>query len=215
MRIHRRMLGVLGCILFVWAGCSGKSSQSSHPSPPPVPASTPEATKEPRVPMVGKKDTVKKPSPPSLTEEKPISLDPLFGVPTQRIYPRDFELGELKPMDPVVQDVLVIAEEFFTRIQQGRSLIELLHPEYRWFLEEELKPWQGKSIPLQDIRVGKVSESSSGVMEIPFRVLHEGNRFTGSMLLEKKETQWYVADFSLDWSVIDSKEKERFDPFKE
>gem|GEM_PF-2389755 len=178
--------------------------------------------------MVGKKDTAKKTSPPSpLTEEKPISLDPLFGVPTQRIYPRDFELGELKPLDSTVQDAVKVVEEFFARVQQGSSLIELLHPDNRWFLEEDLKQWQGKSISFREIRFGRVSESPLGVIEIPFRVLQEERSFTGSILLEKQETKWYVADFFLDWTEFAlkgsssqsaqkaTKGKENFDPFKE
>jgi len=178
--------------------------------------------------MVGKKEAAKKPSPPSpLTEEKPISLDPLFGVPTQRIYPRDFELGELKPLDSTVQDAVKVAEEFFTRVQRGGSLMEILHPDYRWFLEEDLKQWQGKSISFKEIRFGRLSESPSGVIEIPFRILQEKRSVTGSILLENQEAKWYVADFFLDWTEFTLKEsssqpaekatkgKESFDPFKE
>lgn len=178
--------------------------------------------------MAGKKEAGKKASPPSQSaEEKPVSLDPLFGVPTQQIFPRDFELGTLKPVDPVAQEAMRKVEDFFTRMQQGRSLKELLHPEYRWFLEEDLKQWEGKSISWRDLRFGVPSESPSGVIEVPFRILQEGRSLSGSILVEKKDDQWYVSDFLLDWDALASMEpthqpaqkkamgKERFDPFKE
>ncbi len=234
MRILRRVLGIVGCISILLGGCSGRTSQSDQtPSQPAASQSQPEVqppnvtAKEPKVPMVGKNDALKKPSPhPPSIEGKSISLDPLFGVPTKRIYPMDFELGALTPVDPAVQDAVRVVEEFFERMQTGRALKELLHPEYRWFLEGDLEQWEGKPISFGDIRFGTVKDSPSGVVEIPFRIMKEGKSLTGSILVEKKETEWYVADFTLDWNELSSMgtrqsaqkgatEKERFDPFAE
>jgi len=164
--------------------------------------------------MVGKKEAGKTVSQPPSSEERPISLDPLFGIPTQRILPMDFDLGVLKPVDPGVQDAVRVVEEFFARIQRDRNWNELLHPEYRWFLEEDLKPWKG--FPFREFRLGAVLESSSGVIEVPFRVLQEKKSFAGSILLEKKEDQWYIADFSVEGNEsVEKQARERFDPFLE
>jgi len=164
--------------------------------------------------MVGKKEGGKTTSHPPPSEERSISLDPLFGIPTQRILPMDFDLGELKPVDPGVQDAVNVVEQFFTRIQRASDWKELLHPEYRWFLEEDLEPWEG--FPFKEFRLGTVQESTSGVMEVPFRVLQERKSFSGSILLEKREEQWYIAEFFLEGNErVEKQEKERFDPFLE
>ena len=212
--MHRqRRIGVkvLGCILLFFWGCSGRTSQSG------VPPSQPSSSRPPAersVPMVGKKEAGKTTSQPQSYEERPISIDPLFGIPTQRIFPMDFDLGVLKPVDPVVQDAVRVVEEFFARIQRDRNWNELLHPEYRWFLEEDLKPWEG--IPFREFRLGAVLESSSNLIEIPFRILKEKKSFAGSILLEKREEHWYIADFSVEGNEsVEKQARERFDPFLE
>ena len=202
---------ILGVLLLFLLGCSARTSQTGGSSSPPSSSGT---VAERSVPMVGKKEVGKTPTHSTVSEERRISLDPLFGIPTQRIHPMDFELGALKPVEPRVQDAVRVAEEFFLHIQRGWNWKELLHPEYRWFLEEELKQWEG--FPFREFRLGILHESSSSVIEVPFRVLQERKSFAGSILLEKKQEQWFIADFSLEVNERNrDKEKERFDPFLE
>ena len=170
------------------------------------------------IPMTPKKSEEKRPAPSSRPPEQPgISMDPLFGIPVQRVPAEDFRLGPLLPPDSSEEEGVRIAELFFARIQKGTSVEDLLHPEYRWFLEEDLKPPKGKTIPVWKIRYGPTTKSQEGGLEIPFRVLTEKSRAQGTLLLEKTNDNWYIVEIFLDWNALFLQNEaivpEKFDPF--
>ncbi len=170
------------------------------------------------IPMTPKKSEEKRSSSSSQPPEQPgISMDPLFGIPGQRVSAEDFRLGPLLSPDSSEEEGVRIAALFFARIQKGTSVEDLLHPEYRWFLEEDLKPLKGKAIPVWKIRYGPTTKSQDGGLEIPFRVLTEKSRVQGTLLLEKTKDNWYIVEIFFDWNALFLQNEtivpEKFDPF--
>ncbi|MFQ3620253.1 MAG: hypothetical protein SNJ78_04815 [Spirochaetales bacterium] len=222
----------------VLLSCSGKSRSSGkeevgsraasekntvEQTIPVQPSSEAKASSEPkaqerRVPMVSRKDTSKAGSS-SVPGGDPqrATLDPLFGIPTQTILPSDFDLGVLS-LSTSVPEIVRRVEEIFSYIKAGKTIEPFLHPEYRWFLSEEVKAFQNRKATDADVRLGSIQRTVDGGVEVSWKLLHDGKRSLGLFVFEQKENIWYLTDLFIgeeQVSLGSDGKGEPFDPFHE
>jgi hypothetical protein len=145
--------------------------------------------------------------------------DPLFAVPGEPITADDFTLGALQGRFVTGGEekaVYTLFAMFFQNLREGKSVKNLLHPDYRPFLSRDLDPLEGKKIAFDSVRFGEFALQSRGgpMVETHVLVLGKKGRAEGKILAERVGGTWYISLVLLDLEELDLPFKKHSDgPF--
>ncbi len=110
------------------------------------------------------------------------------------VLPENIEIGPLQDLaTPEGEQFYVLTEQFFSHLEEGSLGKELFLPGQQFILLNGYVAIQGKTLPLQDIQIGRVMHSERRAI-VPFYIALPNAAFaTGELFFEKDQGQWYVS----------------------